>query len=90
MNARRHESIAYHPLSKVGYLMTDEVVDFSDTPERVALADMDEVERGHGRGSSGEEEDGSHTKSGAAAVDVPGQKQEQGQDRDQQQYQGDD
>jgi hypothetical protein len=33
MNSRRQESIAYQPLSEYGDSMSDEVVDFIDTPE---------------------------------------------------------
>jgi hypothetical protein len=54
----------------------------------LAMVDMDEVERGHGRGSSGDDENGPHTKAGDAAADIRGQ--EHGQDRGQQQHQDDD
>lgn len=54
----------------------------------LAMVDMDEVERGHGQGSSGDDEVGPANKSGAAAADVHGQ--EQGQGRGQQQHQEDD
>ncbi|KAF9143339.1 hypothetical protein BG015_000462 [Linnemannia schmuckeri] len=54
----------------------------------LAMVDMDEAERGHGRGSSGDDEVESHVKSGGtAAADVRGQGQ---QDRGQQQHQDDD
>jgi hypothetical protein len=33
MSSRRQESIAYQPLSEYGDSMSDEVVDFIDTPE---------------------------------------------------------
>lgn len=50
----------------------------------LAMVDMDEAERGHGQGSSGDDEVGSRTKSGGVTGDV----REQGQqDRDQQQQQ---
>ncbi|KAG9064481.1 hypothetical protein KI688_003671 [Linnemannia hyalina] len=50
----------------------------------LAMVDMDEAERGHGRGSSGDDEVGSHAKSGDATGDVRAQGQ---QDRGQQQQQ---
>ncbi|KAF8948438.1 hypothetical protein BGZ47_004827 [Haplosporangium gracile] len=54
----------------------------------LAMVDMDEAERGHGRGSSGDDDVGSRAKSGgAAAADIHGQGQ---QDRGQQQHQDND
>lgn len=54
----------------------------------LAMVDMDEAERGHGRGSSGDDEVGSLAKSGGG---VTGDLRAQGQqDRGQQQHQDDD